>query len=178
MGQAEWPLTSNHSWSEAVRAKMSSWLCHISCDRLQPPGALACCWPTKRPKRQLSLGNLEVNEPERVSSTTVGWWTRRKRCTFLTSHRSAASQSRCYMLIWWLACSGGVIYYQKKTKSHGQMWFLQYGRQVEEVFVYRSIKLAEMHTCFPRGCVGVVLRSTSPQGKINKATPPPNCIFF
>lgn len=77
-GPDGWPLTSNHSWWEAGRAAMSSWLCHISHDRVWPRGGLAGCCLTKRPKKQLGVGIRWGNEPERVAFLTGRYRTTRK----------------------------------------------------------------------------------------------------
>lgn len=125
VGLALRPLTSNHSRREDGWAMMSSWLCHISRDRVRPRGvALAGCWLTERGLR----GELGVGIGGGREMSRSGRWRRQEekkkrrwtlRCTRLSSSWPAAKRSRCYMLIWWLGRSGELFI----KSAHGQMWF-------------------------------------------------------
>lgn len=131
-------LTSNPSCWVASRAMMSSWLCHISCDHVWPPGILAGCWPTERPGRNMGIG--EANEPEKGKEGTTtrkwndgGWQEKAGAPVQLPLCRLSGSNSDAPETLF--------IKYLYTYIYQSQMWLSSCGEGIEEDFDYKNRKL-------------------------------------
>lgn len=115
-----------------------------------PGGGLAGCWLTKRPEREPQCGDRGGKWAGEGAVYDRNAGGRRKKKGGTRKRASAAAQAGRRPTeadaVCWFGDSdapGGLFI----KRSHGQMWFLQRGRQVEEVFVYRSLKCwLEMHS--------------------------------